>query len=497
MVVHDLVALAVLLGIACLATVNAGAGEPRPPVQPAERVPLSAKHALIYAAQRQDSPNTPMPLAKGPHLFLDDFLVETSEGVERRVNVPQREASIPNPVVTGKEDGCFQPYMTVLRDAATGRFRIWYGHRTDDRSMMASHVGYMESDDGIRWLRPHRVLRDPAPIQFGASVMDDGPAFADPAKRFKLGWWHGGGLNVAASPDGLDWQPLAPGVVLPHNHDITGIARDPIRNRYFATASVFIGGPWKGSRRVTMQSTSHDLLTWATPHHVLVPDLKLDEGETQFYAMDGYLARGSLLIGLVKVLRDDLKADAPPNPPDQYGVGYTTLAWTRDGETWVRDRTHFFDPDPRKGAWDHAHAWIDEQLPVGDQVYLYYGGYKRGHKVNRFEERQIGLVRMGRDRYVAREAGERPGRLVTPPLTLDAEAMTLNIAAKGGEAKVEVLDEAAKPLPGFSAQDCSPIADDSLAAPVAWKLPLSSLKGRPIRLAFSLRDARLFAFDLR
>jgi len=363
--------------------------------------------------------------------------------------------------------------------------------------MMASHVGYLESGDGIRWLRPHRVLRDPAPIQFGASVVDEGAGHADPTKRFKLGWWHGGGLRVAASPDGLAWTPLAPGVVLPHNHDITSIFRDPLRGRYVATVSVYIEGPWKGRRRVTMQSTSDDLVTWATPHHVLVPDLQLDEGEVQFYAMDGFLARGGLLVGMVKVLRDDLKADAPPDPPNQYGIGYTTLAWTREGMRWDRDRSPFFDRDPRKGAWDHAHAWIDEQLPVGDQVHLYYGGYARGHKVNRFEERQIGLVRMPRDRYVAREAGERPGCLVTPPVVLDADEMTLNVAAKGGEARVELRDEAGKPLPGLSWQDCAPITEDRLAAAVAWKQPLRSVRGRIIRLAFSLRNARLFAFDLR
>ncbi len=30
-------------------------------------------------------------------------------------------------VVTGYEDGCFQPYITVVRDPATRRFRMWYG----------------------------------------------------------------------------------------------------------------------------------------------------------------------------------------------------------------------------------------------------------------------------------------------------------------------------------------------------------------------------------
>ena len=53
-----------------------------------------------------------------------------------------------------------------------------------------------------------------------------------------------------------------------------------------------------------------------------------------------------------------------------YGIGYTTLAWSHDGEHWVRDREPFFDRSSQRGAWDRAHAWIDEQVPVGDEVYL-------------------------------------------------------------------------------------------------------------------------------
>jgi len=73
---------------------------------------------------------------------------------------------------------------------------------------------------------------------------------------------------------------------------------------------------------------------------------------------------------MVKVLRDDLKSDSSPDPPDAYGIGYTTLAWSHDGEHWVRDREPFFDRSSQRGAWDRAHAWIDEQVPVGDEVYL-------------------------------------------------------------------------------------------------------------------------------
>jgi hypothetical protein len=385
----------------------------------------------------------------------------------------------------------------VLRDPATGRFRLWYGARTADFNASRSHLGYLESADGIRWIRPHRVLPDPAPIQFGVSVLDDGPDSFPPSRRFKYGWYFGDGLRVAASPDGFRWTPLSPKIVLPHSHDINSLFWDSLRKRYLATISCYVTGPsWTGQRRVTQQSTSTNLLDWSKPWFVLTPDDRLDEGQTQFYAMDGFLRRGELLIGMVKVLRDDLKADSPPDPPDAYGLGYTTLAWSRDGQHWVRDREPFFDRSPQRGAWDHAHAWIDEQVPVGDEVYLYYGGYRRGHKVNRFEERQIGLVRMKRDRYVGWQAGLPGGGFTTPLVIMNAEAMTLNADAHEGEAQVQVIAPDGRPVPGFAKTDCEAIRVDALAAPVRWAQPLSALKGKPVRLEFLLKNARLFAFEL-
>lgn len=41
----------------------------------------------------------------------------------------------------------------------------------------------------------------------------------------------------------------------------------------------------------------------------------------------------------------------------------------------------------------------DGQVLHGEEVLLYYGGYKLGHKGERFTTRQIGLARMKRDRY--------------------------------------------------------------------------------------------------
>ncbi|MBN1420750.1 MAG: hypothetical protein JXP34_18410 [Planctomycetes bacterium] len=444
-----------------------------------------AAHATMTAKE-------PLALKPGPHLLIDDHLIDKTTNVTRRVNCPARDPSLPNPLVTGEADFNFQPYMTILRDPETGRFRIWYGARTQDRNTGRSHITTMASDDGIHWERPPRLLDDPGPIQFGCCVLDDGPGFADPAARYKYAWYsaEGDGLRIAISPNGSDWRPMTRGIVLRHSHDINNIFRDPLRNRYMATVSVYTEGPtWSGKRRATMHSASQDLIHWEKPWYVVTPDDSSDPTETQFYAMNGYLVRGELMIGLVKVLHDNWRAEGTPE--GSFGVGHTQLAWSRDGKTWVRDQTPFFEPDPAPGAWDHAHAWMDWQLPVGDQVYIYYAGYKNGHKVNRFEERQIGLVRILRDRYVSRDADGDGGTLITQPVTFEGNRMTVN-ARVGGSLRVRLLTVDGEPIPGFDAM----VRGDGVALPVEWPQPLSGNRDRPVRIEFQMKSAQLYALDV-
>jgi len=458
----------------------------------------------LAAAKPETTVDAPY-LCHGVQLFLDDHLVRQSENVTRVVNKPKRDSSLPNPLITGEEDRCFQPFFTVLRDPQTKRFRIWYGSWYDDLRTDRSHIGYMESLDGIHWIRPHRVLKDPATIQFGSEVLDEGPDYFDPSQRYKYGYWFNGGLHIAISPDGLDFQPLVDRTVLKHDHDIDNISWDPIRKCYVAIVSTYTTDPeWEGQRRVTKQSFSSDLVNWEEPWYVVRPDKDEDQGVTQFYAMSGFLTRGPLRIGMVKVLRDDLKADEPPLiDPAAYGIGYTALAWTRDGRHWHREPGVFFDRNPKPQTWDRAHAWIDEQLIVGNEVYLYYGGYRQGHKMNRFRERQIGLVKMPLDRYVARQSlpGET-GRLLTIPLCTGAiHGLIVNADASHGTLRVQVRDDRGEAIEGLSFDDCVNVTADGTRLPIRWTNEqetakrFAKLQDKQISLEFELKGASLFAFD--
>jgi hypothetical protein len=477
-------------------------------------------------------------LAPGPHLFVDDHLLATSRRVERRVMQPER--FLDGPIVTGSvEHQNWQPFLTVLHDpeaAPHGRFRMWYNVDVVDDprdGQWFGKTGYLESADGIHWPGPYQrldSLTENGRVRFGASVLDEGPAFTPRSHRYKMLYFDAGeviGPRVAFSADGLEWT-VQPGSILPKtpSDDIWTAGYDPLRRRYFLIGKQY--GPYRWTNaagelldvsiRRYFTSFSDDFRTWSDPEGMVFSPDERDAGITQWYGAAGFQTRGDLIIGFLRVLRDDLTAEGAPEEAvlansggaagignsglgerGGAGMGYTVLTWTRDGQTWQRDSDTdmFFEPDPTVGAWDHAMAWVGSAVPVGDEIYLYYAGYRWGHKYHHSLDRQFGLVKVRRDRYVAREAGDEPGTLTTRVVTLDGERLTLNADAPSGEIRVQVTTPDGTPIPGFAFDHCRPIREDSLDAAVEWTQPLSILQGRPVRLQIEIRNARLYALGIQ
>jgi len=451
-----------------------------------------------------------LDIGSGPHLFLDDHLIERLDGLKREVQSPQRFGP---PVLDSKTFGTTQPYLTVLRDAASRRFRMFYNH--------GPAIWHAESEDGVRWENP-RVAWD-RPRGYCSSVVDDGGREADPSRRFKLAHWSStvddkpgddGGMWVGFSPDGFQWTLHDKNPVLktwpegwdkPTRHgvgDTLDVYFDPLAKRYRVAIKVnalaedgFAPAPKAGKtfRRLVGMSASDDFVHWEKPWRIHVPDAK-DEGLLEFYGMGGMHLRGRLHIGLVRVLRDDLPCD-PGGPKD--GIGYTVLATSRDGVTWHRYREPFLDRNPEPGTWDHAMTWMSQAVPVGDEMYFYYGGYARGHKVEARTERQIGLARMQKDRYVALVPTDGPGTLVTRPFVVPDDRLTINASASNGNVRVRLLGGDGKPLSTLGKPESEVITADGLTEEARWQKPLRSLRGKPVRLEVTLRNARLFGLEFQ
>jgi hypothetical protein len=456
--------------------------------------------------QGQKSFTDPLILNKGPHLFIDDYLIAYQSFLTRVVNSPQ---NLDRPVLTGgeKNDQVFQPYLSILHDEQTGKFRMWYNSPVESKDPSYCHIAYTESPDGIHWQRPPEILKDPHEIQFNVSVLDQGIDYKDKCRRYILAAYLSPGLRISTSPDGLNWTSVSDKPVVLHTHDINSLYRDPIRNQYIAIVSQMIKGyadPTNPSiddaRRIPHETVSKDLISWEPIWQIISPKLAPKEkGETQFYSMSGILARGDLLVGLVKVLRDDLNAEPDKSARDMgdmtrkaAGTGYTVLAWSHDGRTWDRDYEPFISNNSMPGTFDHAVAWGDEQIIVGNEIYIYYGGYERGHKVNRFEERHIGLACIPVDRYVSRDADLNIGTLLTKPIIINAGYLTVNANVRG-EGRIRLLDSKCQPIDGYG---WISFMGDSVAHKIAWNKSLKNISGKPVCLEFELRDAQLFGFDL-
>lgn len=318
--------------------------------------------------------STVLDIGLGPQLFLDDYIIESMDGLTRAVQSPER---LPKPVLDNKIFGTTQPYMTVLRDPATNRYRIWYNNK--------AAIWHAESDDGITWRNPRSVWE--TSHCFGASVIDEGPSSPNLKRRYKLANWQAsriredkpgddGGMWVAFSPDGFQWTgyeknpvlstwPGGYGKIVPRGaQDIVDVFYDPLQQHYgvaLKTPAVpedgFAPAPRAGKsiRRLVSMSRSKDFIHWEKPWRILEPNDK-EEGLVEFYGMGGIHLRGKLYIGLVRVLRDDLPCDAggPKN-----GIGYAALATSRDGQNWHRFREPFLDRNLEPGSWDHAMSgWV-------------------------------------------------------------------------------------------------------------------------------------------
>ncbi len=422
--------------------------------------------------------------APQPHLLVDAREIASSTGVERVITPPAKR---PGPVVDGAHDHNWQPYTTILRER--GVYRFWYSAKPTEDEL---RIGYTTSPDGIHLRRPFRLLPVPPGHQYGLTIIRDVrggylmPYFArsshSGADEFK-------GFNFAHSSDGLRWTPFhrepqfqlgdvgltrAPG-------DILKIIR--YRGRYLLYVKMSAVGyegmtqhmPFAGYRRIVGVMESRDGRRWTTPRPILAPDAG-DAGITEFYGMGGIVQRGGLLVGFLRVLRDDLAADE--GGPVQ-GIGYSVLTWSRDGRHWQRDRRPYLDRGGT-GAWDHAMAWGDSQIVAGRRALIYYGGYRSGHKSDQRTGRQIGIATLPVDRYVARAAAAR-GRIVTRPVTLRS-ALTVNAA---GSVRVTVKRN------GRELASCPVAGTDATARPVPCA---RAIRGR-VQLRFDLDRARLYAFS--
>ena len=150
-----------------------------------------------------------------------------------------------------------------------------------------------------------------------------------------------------------------------------------------------------------------------------------------------------------------------------------------------------------------------EPIRQGDQLYFYYSGrtyphrpyYARGNpeiipKQLVEYDVNIGLATLRVDGFVSLEDHFGGGVVETKPLVFSGKQLHVNVDSRHGDFRVEVLDHAGDPIPGYTAEDCRSLRADKVDVTMKWKThgDLGGLEGKPVRLRFHLRRSRFFSF---
>jgi hypothetical protein len=473
-----------------------------------------------------------MVLRENTIMFIDDSMITEQCGLSR---IPTPAAKHPANPIIGRDNpweaGNVYIFGSVLRDAETGLFRMWYQAIDREASTSPDHMSicYAESNDGIHWRKPlmplvpyrHLKLTN---IVLGNAIYPGNPYCssvvfdpdAAPAERYKMLVWYEqwtDGLsrfNGAASfysEDGLRWRvypDAQPAINIPVRFENGKIARfespndancvspdrldgefvnwQVMRRKIPPAKRVYARDLMAGDRleRVLAMQTSRDFVHWSEPRDIIVPGPE-DPDFIQFYSMGGF-RYGNYWLGTLWVYYvHDQSMDVE-------------LALSRDGRRWTRPFPGRRliglggDGDFDRGMMQTATA----PLVVGDQICIYYGG--EDHRHDEGGAAAIGLATLPLDRWAGLQTGQR-GMLRTQPFTFRGAALELNAYAHGGEVRAELLDEAGQPLPGYGLEQSAPAVGDRTRHRLLWQDggDLSALSGRRIAVRLELLNATVYS----
>jgi hypothetical protein len=462
-------------------------------------------------------PPAVIPIDIGRQLFVDDFLIESTTLV-RRWHYP--EPCPANPVLTFDREWekigaapMAAPFSDgVWFDPQDSLFKLWYA------AGYIQNTCYAVSRDGISWQKPQLdiepgtnivVHHDPESDGGDLRLRDsntiwlsgDDPSSASRFKMFTTVPWSGKWrIDLLYSPDGLHWQgPIAHSGKV---RDRTTVFYNPFRDVWVYSLrirdkNVGRARAYRENQDVVKGLTDSISVLWTSadfldPHH---PDPPYASIAPELYNLDA-VAYESLLLGLFSIWQGPQNAEC-----DSLGIqkrNELLIGYSRDGFHWHRpDRNRFIAVNETEGAWDRGNIQSAGGgcLVVGDYLYFYYSGRSISQV---FWDGNVatGMAVLRRDGFASLDAAGEEGVLTTRPLLFKGNHLFVNVAAREGELRVEILDEKGEVIEPFSKTACQPMQGDATLLPVTWESggDLSSIAGKAVRFRFYVRNGSLYSF---
>ena len=483
-------------------------------------------------------------LANRKHVFVDWDLVEPGYGVSMAGKMPEawelptgvrlsvhRPRIEPRPLVQPdkpwEEEVTF--HHTIFEDE--GLYRMYYlcrnrntgeGSFTNPFAMM---LAYAESTDGVNWVKPTvgtvdfngstdnnlvyalNVSRDRP--TFGPSVFKD-PS-APPDQRYKL-VHHGLHKDKrcvfgAVSPDGLHWDSIEEPVLNDYVSDTQIVVSfDPQKGRYvgyFRGWTAHVSRRYYGRRLIAYAETD-SFESWPRPEPIVAPDIydgpSIDiytNAYTPWPGANAYLMFPAMYQrGLdatevhVMTSRDGVHWQRPSHQPiipaDELGTHSKGGIYAGCGLVSIRPGEWSLAITPEAITHNQSSYMSPDEIST-----LPHHGY-------------VCLATWRQDGFTSLEA-DSEGGFTTVPLTFTGSRLEVNAWTRfGGEVRVELADQSgetyersSETVSGRTFEECDPISGDRLKHTVTWRgeSDLSAWAGKPVRLRFRMRRARLHAIQ--
>jgi hypothetical protein len=456
-------------------------------------------------------------------LLVDDAVISENVNLTPRPGSVTKAGPVLKPTLESDDGASFGFYHTALYNPNERKFQMWYsvGVRIEAENPYRG-VGYAESDDGIHWTKPLVSTDGKSNIVLpmsGNSVLLDPTLPWGHEEKFKAAWMHPQSrVALSYSSDGRRWNHYNEGNPVSHRAGDTQnqIFWDPDRKAYLLGTRTDLGpggGPnehrgWRFMVHDKGGDIRNHPTAWKTIlDRIAVNDPRQPKGsgvpDLQFHHICMW-RQEDIWLQLFNIWTAPKQQEYDENDDQNQhdrDVSDYYLGASRDVVAIDRSFVHNRQPlIPRGagGAWDDDIVVPSNNIVTrGDEHWIYYCGINE--RIFNFKNRgqsYVGIAKLPLDRFIGLRAGPTSGTLMTKPFQLAGPRLEMNVAAREGEVRVEVLDAKGQPLTGYCGDDATTHSNvDELRLSPRWKKPLSQIVGENIRLRFRLREAGLYSFQ--
>ena len=367
-----------------------------------------------------------------PQMFVDNCLIECTQGLTRRWYKPERQPGSPQIEADRPwEKTLYFTYSNhcVLRDPADGLFKCWYedlGPVDGKGHPMLTRLLYAESEDGITFTKPeldvceidgqrtnivmgyvegaHGTDVNPwaaVGVHSNGIVLDPHPPSEDQRFRtiFSASYYdetsqHRHVIQCAHSADGIHWVPYAAQPTfgssgshlsdvscVHYDHDSRQFVQNTRHGLMYDTAQpletprlsnwfqpYYPHRPDLLNKRRVYQTRSHDFIHWSDPILVSSPDDSMDNIDEAHYGMQQFRV-GRMHFGTLGVFR---------YVENEMEV---RLLYSRDGINFQpTDRAQPFLAPQGEGRWDaYMVSMASQPIEGGGDWWFYHGGSRCHH----------------------------------------------------------------------------------------------------------------------